>query len=476
MNVRFYKFSKRENSTLQPGSGYTTYNCILKGSSSMTQAALALDLGITEAPEYNYAYIPDWNRYYFVSNWTWADRLWNCALAEDYLATWKSAVTSTNAFVLYDTTANTELTDSRLSINTSCTTSQASGSFGMLGTTSLQGNAIIVTITGKETTSAYAVNRSEVKGLLNNFDNWFTNENPPPEIASVSDFLDLYKYEVNQAWFALKQTIATGTATDNIRSAFQLPFAAGNIPGTSSRVYLGEYDTGWNCKEITNKRIAEDHATVSIPWQANDWRRNAPFHEVFLYNPFTGLIQLSNSDLIGVSSLNITAFIDCLTGDTIFEVNANGKCINQTYSNIAASYPIGASNIMPANVAGNVLSGGLMTVASAAASNPIGVVSGLAGITNALIPSSTCVTGGGGGAALGLQGANGDVRCYTVFHDTNVDPSSVSSVMGTPAMEKKSLSGLSGYVQTAGASVSGLMLDEERTTLNNMLDSGIFIE
>lgn len=475
MNVRFYKFSKRENSTLQPGSGYTTYNCILKGSSSMTQAALALDLGITEAPEYNYAYIPDWNRYYFVSNWTWADRLWNCTLAEDYLATWKSAVTATNAFVLYDTTANTELTDSRLSINTSYTSAQSSANFGFLGSTSYQGNVIIVTITGKESTSAFALNRSEVKMLLNELDNWYNQHNPEPQVASITDAIDYYKWMVKQEWFALKQIISTGSAAENIRSAFQLPFAKGNVPGENTLIYLGEYETNVYGKALADNRTMYDSVTVSIPWQASDWRRNAPYHEVFLYNPFAGLIQLSNSDLIGVNSLTIDAIIDTLTGDTIFQVMANGKCINQTYSNLAASYPIGASNITPANVASNLLSAGV-NFATAAGGNVGGVAGGIEGIVNALQPSSSCVTGGGGGAAIGLTGSYGAVRCFTIFHDASDAPGDVASVMGTPTMERKSLSGLSGYVQTAGASVSGLMLDEERTTLNNMLDSGIFIE
>ena len=233
-------------------------------------------------------------------------------------------------------------------------------------------------------------------------------------------------------------------------------------------------------KDITGNRILRDTATVSIPWQASDWRRNAPYHEIFLYNPFAGLIQLSNSDLIGVSSLTIKATIDLLTGDTLFEVMAGSRCINQTTANIAASFPIGASNITPANVASNMLSaaGNAAGIAGNAMTMNIGgaVQSGIGmaqSIFNAMQPSSTCVNGGGGGAAMGLSGT---VYCYTIFHDTSDAPSDTNPVMGSPTMAVKSLGSLSGYVQTSGAAIRGNMLDSERQQLNSLLDGGIFIE
>ena len=64
----------------------------------------------------------------------------------------------------------------------------------------------------------------------------------------------------------------------------------------------------------------------------------------------------------------------------------------------------------------------------------------------------------------------------TVFHDTIVSPDSVSAVIGTPTMATKSLSALSGYVETRNASVAGGMTDTERKAINKYLDGGIYIE
>ena len=43
-------------------------------------------------------------------------------------------------------------------------------------------------------------------------------------------------------------------------------------------------------------------------------------------------------------------------------------------------------------------------------------------------------------------------------------------------MAPKSLGALTGYVQTMSASVEGAMTSDERTKINNLLNSGIFIE
>lgn len=480
-NVTFYRYNKKARSTGTPASGGTTYRCTLKAGSTITSPTIMLDVGISSAPEFNYARIDVWDRWYVITEWTFDDRLWTASLQVDLLASYKSNIQALSAFVVYDATSNTELSDSRLSTKTAFTSSQSSGSFGILGSTSLVGNVIIVTVTGRDSTATYALNAPQVKALLNNMTNWLDLNIPEIQDQDIIDSYEALKALAIGSSKNARQLVATGTACDNIRSAFQLPFAMGNIPGTStSTIFLGEYESDVTGKDITGNRILRDTATVSIPWQASDWRRNAPYHEIFLYNPFAGLIQLSNSDLIGVSSLTIKATIDLLTGDTLFEVMAGSRCINQTTANIAASFPIGASNITPANVASNMLSaaGNAAGIAGNAMTMNIGgaVQSGIGmaqSIFNAMQPSSTCVNGGGGGAAMGLSGT---VYCYTIFHDTSDAPSDTNPVMGSPTMAVKSLGSLSGYVQTSGAAIRGNMLDSERQQLNSLLDGGIFIE
>ena len=66
--------------------------------------------------------------------------------------------------------------------------------------------------------------------------------------------------------------------------------------------------------------------------------------------------------------------------------------------------------------------------------------------------------------------------CFTVTHDTNVAPASVSASIGTPAMAQKSLGSLTGFVQTKCASVSAPFYQGILDEVNAALDGGVFIE
>ena len=70
MNVTFYTFAKRENSTAQPGAGITskTYDCKLKENTSIINPTIEIvkeaAQNYTDLLSYNYAYISDFGRYY----------------------------------------------------------------------------------------------------------------------------------------------------------------------------------------------------------------------------------------------------------------------------------------------------------------------------------------------------------------------------------------------------------------------------
>lgn len=100
MVANFYKFAKRENSTKRPSSAASTLNITLKGPCSIIAPSIVLDVGGTSRPDYNYAYLPDFARYYFIADWTWDRGLWTATLSEDMLATWRTDIGSAQEFVV----------------------------------------------------------------------------------------------------------------------------------------------------------------------------------------------------------------------------------------------------------------------------------------------------------------------------------------------------------------------------------------
>jgi hypothetical protein len=70
MEVNLYSISKKVNSTMQPpGNPVASLDCTLKESTSIMNPSIIIT-GLDAWTSVNYAYIPDFHRYYFVQNVT----------------------------------------------------------------------------------------------------------------------------------------------------------------------------------------------------------------------------------------------------------------------------------------------------------------------------------------------------------------------------------------------------------------------
>ena len=101
MNIDFYSFVKRSNSTKQPTSGETTLTCQLKDQTNMVNPTLIINaVPANWSSIWNYAYIAAFNRYYFINKWRWLNGLWECDLICDVLASFKTEIGNLSEFVL----------------------------------------------------------------------------------------------------------------------------------------------------------------------------------------------------------------------------------------------------------------------------------------------------------------------------------------------------------------------------------------
>lgn len=105
MIVRFYSLSKRENSTLRPSGSYTEYECFLKSDTSVINPEILIDFADQQNPQphvsFNYAYIPDFGRYYFIADQrSVSGLLWEYSLTCDVLATYRSDIAAANLYLL----------------------------------------------------------------------------------------------------------------------------------------------------------------------------------------------------------------------------------------------------------------------------------------------------------------------------------------------------------------------------------------
>lgn len=99
--VQLYNFTKRENSTARPSGQGTPYACIVRTGTGILNPTIELEIGLATSPaSFNYAYIAEFQRYYFIEEWQFSERLWTAQLKVDVLATYKTVIGSSNLYAL----------------------------------------------------------------------------------------------------------------------------------------------------------------------------------------------------------------------------------------------------------------------------------------------------------------------------------------------------------------------------------------
>ena len=465
LDLYLMTFSKRENSTLIPTASQlqsaTVVSVALKGGCDILNPTFILESSQIPAGK-NYAKFQD--RYYFITGISSVrNNLVEITARVDVLGSWKSAIQSMSAFVAYDETANTEIVDKRLSVETSVSVSKDSV---RLTYANDAGTAIIM-VQGEG-------NNGIIELPLGNLDKL-----TDVVYTKVQQDLNNLPQQVEEFWkYFITQIASQGQAGDNIKGAYWYPWLITSTYDQSVYpIMLGSFATQYGGTKI-NEFVKWDENVLEIPWQFSDWRNNEPYTELYLYMPYVGEIKLTPSELIGEQYITVTYGINRTNGNIAVSVERQDGCIIYTGAGSSGfPLPVGSSNIDTGAIAGSILQGAAATAFGISSGNAVMAAGGFGSIIgaglDALLPHISSMFGSGGSAASVLSKY---VILYTVCHDTNVDPSSVSSIMGTPTMATKSLSGLTGYVQTVGASVSGGMLDTERAQINKLLDRGIYIE
>lgn len=492
LSALFFNFSKRNNSTKVPvDSTGTVFDVTLKQPCSYEEPVLTLS---NSGFSYNYAKFE--GSYYFVTDVvSFRANLWEVHLKKDVLASYRMAILSQSAYVLYDATGNSNIVDNRLAVTTIPTVDSASVAFPGVDATI---GRYILTVVGQNSCIPWAIPyRMNPASVINSiyYQNVYNSidEQANPWSDSSTDYVTaiqeqsslidkIYAWAVPFQKKAWTQSISSGDALSAVRSCIWLPFDFSTDSSDNGIIYLGNYDTGYAATKMgtpSNPAVKTlPTVTVNIPWQFSDFRRNSPYTELYLYIPFIGVVQLSASSLIGAASLSVTAALNVLSGDMSVKVSCGSQTIGTYGANVAVSVPIGSTAVPMGKEQTVLLSSLAATGIAAATGNAMAFgAAALAGIvansTVGLSGHPTSIGGLSGGAGSGLLT---NVVCFSVCHDTVVTPSSVAATIGRPSYAVKTLSTLSGYCQTAEFSLDAAGSDRDRAEVNSLMNSGVFIE
>lgn len=156
MVVTLYTIEKRINSTKTPTSAGKAFSgVLLKSPSSVVRPKISFkwdSAGLAAPTAYNYAYIGDYHRYYWIDEWTYDDRQWTASMSVDVLASWKDSIGYTTKYVLRanDTTGTTPVVDNKYPAESRVldAVSAMTGTFSNWATVLEQGK-VVVSIVGE---------------------------------------------------------------------------------------------------------------------------------------------------------------------------------------------------------------------------------------------------------------------------------------------------------------------------------------
>lgn len=534
MQIVMWRTTKRDNSTATPDSqpawftNRVTYEVRLKEDTTVLNPSFLLNIGGHDGQNYLYAF----GRYYWVTNvTTLGNELWMISCKIDPLGSYRGHIRNTSAYVLYDSTPNTEIPDNRLGVHTTPTMAQSTtempwGFATGRGTKfiALVGDGDLVTQhKAQSATGVYTVSDSDIQkigmdftvqditdvlhqawgnsfpagmawnttyGVLNSINDIKTATQTAIQSADIAGVIGMFI--IMAIMFPLfgfvlplidviRGLILDQDILKNIKSCYWLPFDCSDEGTAYSDIAIGSFVDNLPSAKLITTPYKTTVVNVGIPWQYSDWR-NVQNTEIQLFIPLIGNVNIPTSAVKGHSNISVRMNLNMYSGTFSVRVQCGDATLGSYGANVNMPILIGDSNAnVPAitntvaSVAGTVAGVATGNVALTAGAITSGIQSGL----NCIQPISTSVGGIGGGAGnqLGIL-----IVCTTICHNTSDAPADLLPIIGTPTNVLKQLNG-SGFCQTMQAHMSmsavtgeSYPTESEVQQVNSALNAGVFLE
>lgn len=456
--VTLYSFAKRVNSTAVPTGG-TTYNCVIKADSGVVSPTLGMDFGKAFSPaSFNYAYIPSFERYYFVGEWTFSDGLWWASLSVDALASWKAQIGATIQYVLRAAaTWDGTIVDRLYPTTSTITTDIAGGPWDWVG--GYDAGEYVVGIINRDTgalgaVSYYVFTNSQFKvfcqKLLDDSD-WMG------EIADVSQNLlkalfNPFQYIVSCMWYPF--SVPSGSQQTTITFGWWKIDGIGCAPLADGGTYWGnsQFDL------VSHPQITRGEYLNKPPFT----RRTLDF-EVW------GMVPIDVTYLTG-NVLYADVKVDCISGIGHLYLSNDGNAAG-AHSFASFQAQVGVP-IQLAQIAANYLgmADSAIGFAGSLASTFLGIGDGAAisGLVESVMPQ------------MATSGKNGSIGAY------GISPRLISEFFsvvdeslehrGRPLCKEVQISTIPGYIMVADPDVSLPATSQEIEAVTNYMAGGFYYE
>lgn len=478
--IDLYNISKRPNSTAQPNSSNTTgghkvySSCYAKDDTSVVSPIVIIKDDIATLCRYNYAYISDWKRYYFITDIVLqAGGLCELHLRADVLASFRYQIENSYQYVLrsassydgkivdhyYPTKMDTDFDFSALNVKYNGVTYDCRDLVSLTyvqnyyNATMSQGDFVIGVIGANDTgITYYVLTYANFKTLLTNLMSY-----TPSDMSDVST--------------GIAKVLAD--PIQYITTCFWIPWA-GHVTQSARTIEFGYYSVSCTAGILNASDYCRFQAFADLPKHPQaatrgDYLNAAPFSSYsLLFNPF-GQLELDGSKLVADTKIRVEWFYDCtkgngeifVYGDDSGEIAYHGYC-----DMLAVPIQLTQLTVNSMQTAGGIFQSlaGLLTF------NPAEIFSG---VGNALESQQPKVNKyGTEGSFLNYRSLSPRVRGeFIKVVDEDLQD------IGRPLCKRVRISTLSGYLQCGNAEISiQNALEEEGNQIVSLLNEGIFYE
>lgn len=452
--VNFYTFSKKNNSTKKPVSDAISFDCDIKNISNILNPSI--ELRHNNPSNFNYCYINEFGRYYFISNWTWNQGLWIASCTIDVLATYKTQIGGTTKNVIRSASnRNRKLIDNIAPITTEFTTNYVHNlpyPNQQNGAPSLSKGVYVIGVLGNNSAgqTMYELLPTQFQSLLSSLlttaDGYDWGDLTRGVINSL---MNPFQYITSCRWYP-NEFVVTGT--QQIKCGL-----------------WGSEVSGYPISPLTTTPYASFFIPISKHPQTNargDYMNLSPFTQTMLDASVFGLIDIDTTSLIDANYIGIQIFVDTYSGigtikayaetGTLFTFN---KMLFKKDVQFGVNIPLSSND---ANAVPSILNTALGLATGTIDFGSIGsVVSALNGQIDA--------TSSSGSITQHLNGFN----LHQIFRNqAEIDYSN----KGYPLMQNVSINSLSGFVLCDDGNIDLSCTDIEKEKIRQYLINGFYYE
>lgn len=456
ISAYFFRFSKRGNSTKRPETAAGSLQTIeIRPESGVVNPRITLTRA-SATPLWNYCYIPEFERYYYITEWTWSGGLWHADMKPDTLATYRPEIMASTQYVLRSASSNDgSVIDTMYPLRSGETQTQVDLDFGFA--TAIDAGYFVVGVinSGGSTGVVYyvltALQFRQMLGFMLGQGQSYLN------IDDISDALakaivNPFQYVVSVMWFPFLPV--TGASGENFKFGWWESVEVYPVIGVSAWRALPSKTEAWRNHPLAATR--------------GEYLNNRPFTEAYFAWSLFGTFPLDYNDFKG--GINISLRVDTITGvGTLRLMNAT-TAADLIVSRAQVGVPVqisqqtydylGSITSLTSTIAGAVT--GNAPLALAGASGMIG------NVADAAAPR-VLSQGGNGSFDIGVDSPRLVFLHHNVAYDDNVSN-------GRPLCRAVPLNSLSGYCQTMNADIAIDGTSGEADALKSALDSGVFLE